>query len=237
MIQAPKHSEINAVLMSRSGRRQNALATHLQHLFQKVTVFAEAHLGFLRVFSITALHVAIRARHTACSTASLRSATVLDLQCTFATSDNLTGKSPVGSKPGSKNITQRPLSWQSDGPGSGPGAGFGLCCTLGQRATLLQPLGVQPVRRVAAAPVQATPKSPKDRVALIVAVCPSSPSAHMGQQMPWRANRTRTSSSRTSSCSGVAASLLPPCAGLCPTSDTFGCAHARPNGMCLICTE
>ena len=79
MIQASKHSVINAILLGRSGWRQNALATNLQHLFQKVTVFAEAHLGFLRVFSITALHVAIRARRTVCSTASLRSATVLDL--------------------------------------------------------------------------------------------------------------------------------------------------------------
>ena len=143
----------------------------------------------------------------------------------------------MGSKSGSKNTTQRPLPWQSDGPGSGPEAGFGLCCTLGQRATLLEPFGVQPVWHGAPAPVQATAKSPKDRVALIVAVCPLSPSAHMGQQMPWRANRAPASSSRTSSCSGVAASLLPPCAVLCPTSGTFGCAHARPNGMCLICTE
>ena len=46
MIQAPKHSVINAILLGRSGWRQNALATHLQHLFQKVTVFAEAYLGF-----------------------------------------------------------------------------------------------------------------------------------------------------------------------------------------------
>ena len=51
IIQAPKHSVINAILLSRSGWRQNALATHLQHLFQKVTVFAEAQLGsFTSVF-------------------------------------------------------------------------------------------------------------------------------------------------------------------------------------------
>ena len=143
----------------------------------------------------------------------------------------------MGSKPGSKNPTQRPLTWQSDGPGSGPGARFGLCCKVGQRATLLEPLGVQPARRGAAAPVQATPRSPKDRVALIVTVFPSSPSAHMGQQMPWRTIRAPISSSRSSSCSGVAASLLTPCAVLCPSSGNFVCSHARPSGMCLICTE
>ena len=141
------------------------------------------------------------------------------------------------SKPRGKSTTQGPLPWQSDGPGSGPGARFGLCCKVGQRATLPEPLGVQPVRRGVETPVQATPKSPKDRFALNVAVFPSSPSAHMGQQMSWRANRAPNSSSRSSSCSGVAASMLPPCAVLCPSSGTFGCSHARPNGMCLICTE
>ena len=51
MIQAPKHSVINAILLGRSSWRQNALATNLQQLFQKVTVFAEAHLGsFTSVF-------------------------------------------------------------------------------------------------------------------------------------------------------------------------------------------
>ena len=103
---------------------------------------------------------------------------------TLVTSDNLTGNNPVGSNPASKQTIQCPLPWQSDAPGSGPGAGFGICCTVGQRATLLEPLGVQPVRRVAAAPAQATPKSPKDRFALTVTGCPSSPSAHMGPQLP-----------------------------------------------------
>ena len=192
----------------------------------------------LRAFSITARHVATRARHTACSTASLRCATVLDLPlytCDFRSPHR---KKFVGSKPGSKNTTQRPLSWQSYGPGSGPGAGFGLCSTLGQRATLLEPLGVQPVRRGAAASMQATPKSPEDRVALIVTVCPSSPSAHTDSKCPGALiAHYVVSSSRSSSCSGVAASLFPPCAALCRSSDTFGCSYARPNGMCLICTE
>ena len=51
IIQAPKHSVINAILLGHSGWRQNTLVTHLQHLFQKVTVFAEAQLGsFTSVF-------------------------------------------------------------------------------------------------------------------------------------------------------------------------------------------
>ena len=42
--------------------------------------FSRRHSSaLLRTFSITARHVATRVRHTACSTASLRSATVLDL--------------------------------------------------------------------------------------------------------------------------------------------------------------
>ena len=53
----------------------------------------------------------------------------------------------------------------------------------------MEPLGVQPVRRGAAAPLQATPESPKDRFALTVAVCASSPFAHVGPQMSWRTTR------------------------------------------------
>ena len=50
-IQAPKHSVINAILLDHNGLRQDTLATHMQHLFQKVTVFAEAQLGsFTSVF-------------------------------------------------------------------------------------------------------------------------------------------------------------------------------------------
>ena len=138
--------------------------------------------------------------------------------CTLVTSDNLTGNNPMGSNPASKKTIQCPNPWQSDAPGSGPGAGFGICCTVGQRATLLEPLGVQPVRREAAAPAQATHKSPKDRFALTVTVCPSPPSAHMGPQLPGDVNRAPTSSLRTSSCSGVAASLLSPFAVLCPVA-------------------
>ena len=49
--QAPKHSVINAILLGHSAWRQDTLATHLQHLFRKVTVFAEAQLGpFTSVF-------------------------------------------------------------------------------------------------------------------------------------------------------------------------------------------
>ena len=241
MIQAPKHSVINAILLGRSGWRQNALATHLQNLLQKVTVFAEAHLGF---FTSVFHHGAARGDtipshrlfHGFLEVCNCFEPAFVHLRLQITSQEKVRwGQSRGARTP--LNEEHHPLPWHSDGPGSGPGAGFGLCCTLWRRATLLEPLGVQSVRRGAAAPMQATPKSPKDRVALIVAVCPLSPSAHMGQQMPWRANRAPTSSSRSSSCSGVAASMLLPCAVLCPTSGTFGCAHARPNGMCLICTK
>ena len=79
MIQAPTHSVINAILLGRSGWRQNVLATHLQHLFQKVTVFAEVHLGF---FTSVFHHGAARGDTSPSHrlfTVSLRSATVLDL--------------------------------------------------------------------------------------------------------------------------------------------------------------
>ena len=51
MIQAPKHSVINAILLGLSGWRQNAIVVQLQDLFQMVTVFAEAQLdSFSSIF-------------------------------------------------------------------------------------------------------------------------------------------------------------------------------------------
>ena len=239
-IQAPKHSVMNAILFARSGWRQNTLATHLQHLLQKVTVFAEAQLRARFFYE----HFPSRRgtwRHEPVTPPVPRLPWGLLLfwtcLCTLATPDNLTGKSP---KPGQSRGVRIPLNVHCRGNqtvlevvpelnlvsvaqyGNVPLCWNHLVCSRFERggsacaghSKLLQ--GPCCVNR---------------RRLPIVAIHP------YGQQMPCRANRAPVSSSRSSSCSGVAASLFPPCAVRCPKSDTFGCSHARPNGMWLICTE
>ena len=134
--------------------------------------------------------------------------------CTLVTSDNLTGIIRWGQIQRVRRLIQCPLPWQSDAPGSGPGAGFGICCTVGQRATLLEPHGSAQGGSTCAghSKISKGPLCVNRHSLPVVTIRP------YGTATPWGVNRAPTSSLSTSSCSGVAVSLLPPCAVLCPVA-------------------